>query len=170
MFNFTYNFVRFILLAASCVYFTCGFVCFILLAASCVLFYLRLCAFYFTCGFVRFNLRLCAFYFTCGFVRLFHLLLRAFLFYLRLHEFYSACGFVRFILLAASCVYFTCIVVVCLFQWFCCGDITSRLWCDRFCWHCFVTSVGCLVNTRLLACYFLLHSRVYYFLLVWVRC
>ena len=180
--------MRLILLATSCVLFylrlracvyTCGFVCFILLVASCGSFYLRLrgfilravSCFYSTRSYLR--LRVCVSFYLQprGAYFVLHALGFVVLFYLRLRVSRSTCGFVvlfylrfrvshssylrlcDFILLAASCV----LTVV---NGSAGMDLTSRLWCDRSCWYCFVAST---------TYYFLLRSQVCYFV-VWVRC
>ena len=164
--HFTCDFVCLFYLRLRAFNFTCGFVRLTLFVISCVLFYLRPRAFYSTCGgFVRsfylrlrcfillaascvlLYLRLRVFYFTCGF---------ACLFFLRLHESYFTCGFVRFILLAVA--WFFCWSVTysalsprlrcsgCI-QWFCWGDLISRLWCDSFYLLVSFRGFGCLLGT-----------------------
>ena len=161
--NFTCDLVCFILLAASCVclylrlrvfYSTCGFMWFILLAAS---------WFYSTCGFVLLFYSLvlvtscvcfillaaswCIFCLTCiiglrGFILLADL------------WFYSTCGFVCLILATYGFVVYSTCGFVCfrLLSWLVVltvvngsagMDLTSRLWCDRSCWYCFVASTTC---------------------------
>ena len=117
----TCGFVCFILLVASWFYSTsCGFVCFILLVAL---------WFYSTCGFVCFILLADLwFYSTCGFVCL---ILATCGFVV-----YSTCGFVCFRLLSW-------LVVLTVVNGSAGMDLTSRLWCDRSCWYCFVASTTC---------------------------
>ena len=172
VFYSTCGFMWFILLAASWFYSTCGFVLLfysLVLAASCVCVsvYLQPRGAYFVLHALRLRgfILLAASWFystSCGFV-CFILLVALW--------FYSTCGFVCLIL--ATCgfvVYSTCgfvcfrllswLVVLTVVNGSAGMDLTSRLWCDRSCWYCFVAST---------TYYFLLRSRVCYFV-VWVRC